>query len=111
MFRISIVLQRREYYVTSLLGAGGSDVVIANRRLNAEAPCCDACGFDFTDTPLALLFQAPWKVRVIAAGTGLVAVAKVWFLRLKHRSSPRPISSSIWGLSSDGLPKVGSAFS
>ncbi len=48
---------------------------------NAEAPCCDACGFDFTGTPLALRFQAPWKVRIIAAGTGLVAVAMVWFLR------------------------------
>ena len=48
---------------------------------NAEAPCCDACGFDFTATPLALRFQAPWKGRIIAAGTGLVAVAMVWFLR------------------------------
>ena len=47
---------------------------------NTEAPCCDACGFDFTGTPLALRFQAPWKGRIIAAGTGLVAVAMVWFL-------------------------------
>ena len=48
---------------------------------NAEAPCCEACGFDFTATPLALRFQAPRKGRIIAAGTGLVAVAMVWFLR------------------------------
>jgi hypothetical protein len=48
---------------------------------NAEAPCCDACGFDFTATPLTLRFHAPLKGRMIAAGTGLVAVAMVWFLR------------------------------
>jgi len=48
---------------------------------NAEAPCCDACGFDFTATPVALRFQAPWKGRIIAAGTGLVAVGTVWLLR------------------------------
>lgn len=48
---------------------------------NAEAPCCDACGFDFTATPLALRFQASWKGRIFAAGTGMVAVAMVWFLR------------------------------
>jgi hypothetical protein len=45
---------------------------------NAEAPCCDACGFDFTATPLALRFQAPWKSRIVTAGTGLVAMAMVW---------------------------------
>jgi hypothetical protein len=48
---------------------------------NAEAPCCEACGFDFTGTPQALRFQAPWKGRIIAAGSGLVAVAMAWFLR------------------------------
>lgn len=48
---------------------------------NALAPCCDACGFDFTGTPLTLRFQAPWKRRIIATGTGLVAVAMVWFPR------------------------------
>jgi hypothetical protein len=48
---------------------------------NTEAPCCEACGFDFTATPQALRFQAPWKGRMIAAGTGLFAVAMVWFLR------------------------------
>lgn len=35
---------------------------------NAEAPCCEACGFEFASTPLALRFPAPWKGRVIAAG-------------------------------------------
>jgi len=48
---------------------------------NAAAPCCDACGFDFTGTPLPLRFQGPWKGRMIAAGTGLIAVATVWVLR------------------------------
>jgi hypothetical protein len=48
---------------------------------NAAAPCCDACGFDFTGTPLALRFQASWKGRIIAAGTGLLAAAMMWFLR------------------------------
>lgn len=48
---------------------------------NADAPCCDACGFDFTATPLALRFQASWNSRIIAAGTGLLGAATVWFLR------------------------------
>jgi hypothetical protein len=48
---------------------------------NAEAPCCDACGFDFTATPPALRFQTSRRGRIIAAGSGLVAVAMVWFLR------------------------------
>ena len=48
---------------------------------NAQAPCCDACGFDFTATPFALRFHASWKGRMIAAGTAMVAVAMVWFLR------------------------------
>lgn len=47
---------------------------------NAAAPCCDACGFDFTATPIALRFHVPWKSRIIAAGAGLVAVAMVWIL-------------------------------
>jgi len=48
---------------------------------NAEAPCCDACGFDFTATPLARRFQAPWKGRTFAAGTGFTALVMAWFLR------------------------------
>ena len=48
---------------------------------NAAAPCCDACGFDFTCTPFALRFEAPRKGRIILAATGLVAVAIAWFLR------------------------------
>jgi hypothetical protein len=59
---------------------------------NAEAPCCDACGFDFTGTPMALRFQAPWKGRIIAAGTGLVAAAMRGFFALRHRISPRLIT-------------------
>ena len=48
---------------------------------NAQAPCCDACGFDFTAIPFALRFRASWKGRMIAGGTGMVAAAMVWFLR------------------------------
>jgi len=73
-----------------MIGLLGSAVVAWGSRkrcrychstTNAAAPCCEACGFDFTNTPPALRFKAPWKGRIIVAATGVSAVAMVWILR------------------------------